>query len=597
MRKLTFTFVLLFTVSLLFAQVNKDKFVSRAFEDGKIPYGQILKYGILALEDYPGSIPGTSSFWDYQTNGANLNGLIVRNDTVVVTYPTVDSTDALGATSRVAYYIYSDNGGVTWSEPLQVQPLPNKSGYPEIYMTANNGVPNVVISGRKYVGSNSRGGVWTDATFGLGSLAGINVPEPGRDYFGFYLGNDIYGGLYSSPLVITGPPQITWDSLFFIKYNVNTNALSGKTIISAPPINITANVRYRLVANSTGTNLFAMWYDNDTALYAMRSKTSTDGGTTWSTANTLQQAFNYGGVVNGDTCSPWFGIDAAYKPNSTTWGAVWSTLFPTLTGQSSGDPQGCKILFSAPGINGGLPVEVAGKSNMTIISDTSMFNNIVALQVGSTPVSHPTIAYSSDGTRIVVAFSAYQPGNVLDGFNFQDIYVTYSDNGGSSWATPVNMTNTPTWDEMYPELSESGNTLTSFKIKFQATRGPGSSSFSNNAPVYRVYNIYKAFNPLSVGIENIGSNVPSSFNLNQNYPNPFNPVTKIRFDVAKTSKITLRVFNIVGQEVATLVNGESVTAGTKEVTFNGSTLPSGIYFYTLSNSEGFKETKKMMLIK
>jgi hypothetical protein len=338
-----------------------------------------------------------------------------------------------------------------------------------------------------------------------------------------------------------------------------------------------------------------MWYDNTVGAYAMRYKTSGDGGTTWSAIGNLQVAYGFGGVVNGDTCSPWFGIDAAFKPNTTTWGAVWSTLYPTATGQSSGSAQGCKILFSSPGVNGGLPVEVAGKLNMTIISNPALFENTQGLQVGSTPVSHPSIAYSMDGSRIMCTFSAFQPGDSLDGFTFQDIYYTYSDNGGSTWAVPVNLTNTPTWDEMYPELSETGNTNLSFKVKFQATRGPGSSAFTDNAPVYRVYNIYKAIS--LVGIENIGSEIPAKFNLNQNYPNPFNPVTKIRFDISKASTVSLKIFNVAGQEVATLVNNEAVTAGIKEVTFNGSTLPSGIYFYTLSNNEGFKETKKMMLIK
>lgn len=465
-----------------------------------------------------------------------------------------------------------------------------RSGYPEIYLFENNGMASVIVSGRKYNASGSRGGVWADASFGLGSLTGMNVPEPGRDYFGYYLGNNVYGGVYSSPNTAA-----TSDSLIFVKFNAASNTFSGKTTVTEPFSNINSNVRYRFAANSTGTNLITMWYDNAAAAYSMRYRTSTDGGTTWGTVGTLQTAFGFGGVVNGDTCSPWFGIDVAYKPNSTNWGAVWSTLYPTSTGQTAGYAQGCKILFSAPGINGGLPVEVAGKTNMTIISDPALFENRQALQVGSTPLSHPSIAYSNDGSRILVTFSAFQPGDSLDGFTFQDIYYTYSDNGGSTWATPVNLTNTPTWDEMYPELSETGNTVTSFKVKFQATRGPGSSSFTDNAPVYRVYNIYKSFN--IVGIENIGSSVPSKFGLKQNYPNPFNPVTKIRFDVSKTSKITLRVFNIAGQEVETLVNGETVTAGTKEITFNGSSLPSGIYFYTLSNSEGFKETKKMMLIK
>lgn len=592
MRRITFTFVLLFTVSLLLAQTNNKYSVSSAFEDGKVPYGSILKYGMMTLENYPGSIPGTSSFWDYQTNGSNLNGLYVSHDTIIVAYPTVDSTDALGVTTRVAYYVYSSDAGLTWSEPLMVQALPMRSGYPEVYLYSSGGAPSVVISGRKYNASGSRGGVWADAIFGLGSFTGTNVPEPGRDYFGYYLGNNQYGGIYSSPNA-----GATSDSIIFVKYNVVTNALSGKTLVVPPLTGITLNVRYRMAANTSGTNLFAMWYDNALGAYAMRYKTSTDGGSTWGTTNNLQVAFGFGGVVNGDTCSPWFGIDAAFKPNTTSWGAVWSTLYPTATGQSSGSSQGCKILFSSPGINGGQPVEVAGKINMPIISNPLLFENRQALQVGSTPVSHPSIAYSSDGSRIVCTFSAFQPGDSLNGFTFQDIYMTYSDNGGTTWATPLNITNTPTWDEMYPELSETGNTPTSFKLKFQVTRGPGSSSFTDNAPVYRVYNAYKVFNPQSVGIENIGTSVPSKFDLKQNYPNPFNPVTKIRFDVAKTSNITMKVFNIVGQEVAVLINNESVTAGTKEVTFNGSILPSGIYFYTLSNTEGFKETKKMMLIK
>jgi hypothetical protein len=589
MKKLALTFVLIFTVSLLFAQVNKNKQISNAFEDGKIPYGQILKYGFTVMENYPGSIASTSSFWDYQTNGSSLNGIYVSHDTILITYPTVDSLDALGVTSRVNYYVYSDNAGVTWSDPLQVQSLPDRSGYPEIYLCQNAGMPSVIISGRKYVGANSRGGIWIDGIFGLGSFTGVNVPEPGRDYFGSYIGNGNYVGLFSSPITTTT------DSLFFAKFTIGPNTFSNKTVMAVPPTNINGSVRYRLVSNSSGTNLFAMWYDNTTAAYAMRYKTSTDAGSTWSSAGSLQVAYGVGGVVNGDTCSPWFGMDAAFKPNTTTWGAVWSTLYPTATGQSSGDNQGCKILFSSPGINGGLPVEVAGKSNMTIISDTSLFNNILKLQVGSTPVSHPTIAYSSDGSRIVCTFSAYQPDNTLDGFNFQDIYYSYSDNGGATWSVPVNLTNTPTWDEMYPELSETGNTATSFKLKFQATRGPGSSSFTDATPVYRVYNIYQSLD--IVGIQNIGSNLPAKFDLKQNYPNPFNPVTKIRFDIAKSSKITLKVFNIVGQEIATLANNEAVTAGTKEVTFDGSSLPSGIYFYTLSSADGVKETKRMMLIK
>jgi len=600
MKRFIITVLFLFTTVSLFSQPYQNRISSTAFEDGR----QIFlnpRIGSFLLEDYPGAIPGTSNFWDYQTNGANLNGLVVRGDTIIVAYPSVDSTDPTGLTTRVAYYLVSENGGVTWSTPIAVQTLPLRSGYPEAYYYLNQGSPAVIISGRKYTSAGSRGGVWADAFWALGSFVTSTVPEPGRDFFGAPTSGNYYGGLFSSPQSTT--PSI--DTLFFCKYDFASNVMTGKTLIASPPNGIEGNVRYRFTAK--GDNLFAMWYDNDTTTgindYALRYKTSSDGGTSWSALSLLQMSRGFGGVVNGDTCSPWFGIDAAYKPGSgATWGAVWSTLYRLPSGgQSSGNNQGCKILFSAPGINGGLPVEVAGKSNMTIISDTSKFNDRGSLQVGVTPVSHPSIAYSSDGSRICVAFSAFQPGDTMTAganvMTFNDIYVTYSDNGGLTWAAPQNLTNTHTWDELYPELSETGNTPTSFKIKFQATRGPGSQSFTDAAPTYRVYQAYKSFNPASIGINEISSEIPSKYSLQQNYPNPFNPVTKIRFNISKTTKVTLKVYNLLGQLVNTIVNNESVNPGVKEVSFDGSNLSSGIYFYSLVTSDGYKETKKMSLVK
>ena len=93
---------------------------------------------------------------------------------------------------------------------------------------------------------------------------------------------------------------------------------------------------------------------------------------------------------------------------------------------------------------------------------------------------------------------------------------------------------------------------------------------------------------------------PDVYALAQNYPNPFNPSTHINFSLGADSKVTLTVFDILGQKVATLING-SLAAGSHEINFNASNLNSGIYFYRIDAAgvEGtnFSSVKKMTLTK
>jgi hypothetical protein len=92
--------------------------------------------------------------------------------------------------------------------------------------------------------------------------------------------------------------------------------------------------------------------------------------------------------------------------------------------------------------------------------------------------------------------------------------------------------------------------------------------------------------------------VPLKYNLDQNYPNPFNPTTTISFTLPQDGFVTLKVYNLLGQEIATLVNREEMSEGLNEVDFDASTLSSGVYFYRLIVNDGkFQEVKKMMLLK
>ena len=95
--------------------------------------------------------------------------------------------------------------------------------------------------------------------------------------------------------------------------------------------------------------------------------------------------------------------------------------------------------------------------------------------------------------------------------------------------------------------------------------------------------------------DNISSQSPGEFKLLQNYPNPFNPVTNVEFVITKQGFVSLKVYDVYGKEVATLVNS-ILSPDTYKYNFDGSNLSSGTYFYRLE-SNGLMETKRMILLK
>jgi hypothetical protein len=101
---------------------------------------------------------------------------------------------------------------------------------------------------------------------------------------------------------------------------------------------------------------------------------------------------------------------------------------------------------------------------------------------------------------------------------------------------------------------------------------------------------------MPTGVEDLYEKIiPRGFTLSQNYPNPFNPETAISFTLPRTQKVTLKIYDILGREVATVVDEEKVAA-THRVVFNARQLPSGLYLYKLT-AGAFSETKKMVLVR
>lgn len=196
-------------------------------------------------------------------------------------------------------------------------------------------------------------------------------------------------------------------------------------------------------------------------------------------------------------------------------------------------------------------------------------------------VGHPTVYY--DGQSYQMWFHGNQDQPFLNSTS-QIGYATSED--GINW-TKAN--------DINPILSPIPGTWESTAIF------PGNVLFENGE--YNMWYTGDDGTTMRIGmatsfvasVEEISGEILSSFSLVQNYPNPFNPSTKIKYSVPQTLRVQIKVFDVLGNEIETLVNEEK-PSGTYVITWNAENLPSGVYFYQLRAGE-FVETKKMILIK
>ena len=146
-------------------------------------------------------------------------------------------------------------------------------------------------------------------------------------------------------------------------------------------------------------------------------------------------------------------------------------------------------------------------------------------------------------------------------------------------------------DTIYATLDISGS----------ATLGSHNLSVTNSAPGGGTSNTL-AFRVIStVSVKDVKGHMPTEYALHQNYPNPFNPSTTIAFDLPQASQVTIAVFNLLGQEVISLLKGMEMSMGAQQVTLNSNELTSGIYFYRIEaigmNGKTFTSVKRMILMK
>jgi hypothetical protein len=125
--------------------------------------------------------------------------------------------------------------------------------------------------------------------------------------------------------------------------------------------------------------------------------------------------------------------------------------------------------------------------------------------------------------------------------------------------------------------------------------GQDFTGVSRNGNTEITSNFFTSYSAISTGVDNTAESVPLKYQLYQNYPNPFNPSTVISWQLPEKSHVLLKVYNILGKEVSTLVNEEK-PGGKYKITFDAGNLASGVYFYRLI-TDSFIQTKKMMLIR
>jgi hypothetical protein len=139
---------------------------------------------------------------------------------------------------------------------------------------------------------------------------------------------------------------------------------------------------------------------------------------------------------------------------------------------------------------------------------------------------------------------------------------------------------------------------------------PLTRAFADSLVLGKIYvNFHTAANPggeirgqlkfgadITTAVKERPDAIPVSFKLEQNYPNPFNPTTTIKFELAKASRVSLKIYNLLGELVATLIDNELKAPGAHITTFEARSLTSGVYFYKLETDAGFVGTRKLLLL-
>lgn len=330
---------------------------------------------------------------------------------------------------------------------------------------------------------------------------------------------------------------------------------------------------------------------------------STNYGATWYDILNPINLTSYGMPLEVDPNNPntvYLAPDNAPMRMSTDWGANWTTLSGGESGGTFRSP--CDVIVQYE------------LSNVIIVGDGTTGSGSGKVWRSSNGGMNWTLINTVSGSEIpmmantsldlnLIYHSTWSSGSFWKSTTQANTF-TNLNQSGSLWATDV-AKDDPT-AVGYDQYGTNTYLSLDGGVTFQtipATSSPAAGVlffdkatllWQHGSGVDKLNIVYNVTDITSN--QQTSGEIPSKFGLSQNYPNPFNPTTQIKYDIAKASYVSIKVYDMIGNEVATVVNG-NLTPGTYAADFNASNLATGVYFYTLAVDGQNIDTRKMILVK
>ena len=526
-----------------------------------------------------GTYTTLQGFLDYQMNGGAAQQIRVNpaNGHLHAIYMvTADSPGVSGDPTRGTVYAYSSNGGSSWNNFGNLRVPSRRSGFPTLDLGQGSVAGGAIIANHSVItGSANQGTVFVDFPEGGGAFAELSPPT------GFGSDEPIWpyvAGASDGSVVMKASRQTALTN----HYARTADFVSWSPFASWPGGSPANGVGGRYPTHANGTGRVGIF------LQAVASGAffleSTDNGVSWaSSATEIHPAYPPGRITSTDTLQSWVGGDFIYNGNTPLFVEDEVTQAVSVAGD------GAQIAFYSTATGWKNIGTKANTPNVPLDANRAQSNHFT--------ICNPAIGIS--GSNIVVVYTAMQNETSAVGFNFCDIFAVRSTDGGSVWSRPYNVTQTPNLDERYSSISP-WNEVGVANITWQEDTQPGSgwSVVTDLAPLTRARQKFLKLN-LSLltftGVGEGGNELATGFRLAQNFPNPFNPATKIDYSVAKAGVVTIKVYDVLGKEVAALLN-EELQPGSYQVAFDGQKFASGVYMYRMATN-GFVETRRMVLLK